>query len=58
LHGGRHIPAARQISWGNFFPELPDPNDADGGNISRRIDPLISRPVLGQYVSELLERAL
>jgi hypothetical protein len=42
LHGGRQIPAGRQIGWGNFFPELADPDDADGGNISRRIDPLIS----------------
>jgi Animal haem peroxidase len=45
LHGGRQIPAGRQIGWGNFFPELSDPDDADGVNISRRIDPLISRPL-------------
>jgi len=45
LHGGRQIAAGRQIGWGNFFPELADPDDADGGNISRRIDPLISRPL-------------
>jgi hypothetical protein len=42
LRGGRPLPAGRQIAWGNFFNELSDPADADGLNVSRRIDPLIS----------------
>lgn len=42
LRGGRPIPAGRQILWGNFFPQLIDPDDVDGANISRKIDPLIS----------------
>jgi hypothetical protein len=42
LTGGRPLPAGRQIAWGNFFNELSDPADADGLNVGRRIDPLIS----------------
>jgi len=42
LRGGRQLPAGRQIAWGNFVAELADPNDTDGQNISRKIDPLIS----------------
>jgi hypothetical protein len=42
LRGGRPLPAGRQIAWGNFFNELSDPADADGLNVSRRVDPLIS----------------
>jgi hypothetical protein len=42
LRGGRSLPVGRQIDWGNFFDELADPNDADGGNHTRHIDTLIS----------------
>lgn len=42
LRGGRQLPAGRQIAWGNFVAELTDPDDADGVNISRKIDTLIS----------------
>lgn len=43
LHGGRPIPAGRQIDWSEFFADLPnaatDPNPI---NFPRRIDTLIS----------------
>lgn len=42
LRGGRQLPAGRQIEWGNFVPELTDPADTDGVNLSRKIDTLIS----------------
>jgi hypothetical protein len=42
LRGGRPLPADRQIAWGNFFNGLTDPDDADGVNHTRHIDPLIS----------------
>jgi hypothetical protein len=42
LRGGRDVPAGREINWGEFLPELADPDDANGGNISRKIDTLIS----------------
>lgn len=42
LRGGRQLPAGRQIDWGNFVPELTRPEDADGVNLSRKIDTLIS----------------
>jgi hypothetical protein len=42
LRGGRPLPAGREIFWGNFFPQLVDPEDADGANISRKIDTLLS----------------
>lgn len=42
LRGGVQIQMGRQIDWGEFFPELEDEDDPNGGNISRKIDPLIS----------------
>jgi hypothetical protein len=42
LRGGRQLPAGRQIEWGNFFSQLTDPDDADGINLTRKIDTLIS----------------
>jgi hypothetical protein len=42
LRGGRPIPAGREIFWGNFFPQLSDPDDTDGVNISRKLDTLLS----------------
>lgn len=45
LRGGRELPAGNQINWGNFFPELAAAGDTDGGNISRKIDTLISQPL-------------
>jgi hypothetical protein len=42
LRGGRPLPAGRQIAWGNFFDELAEPDDADGGNHTRHVDTLIS----------------
>lgn len=45
LMGGREIQAGRQIDWGMFFDDLPKPEGcaANPKNISRKIDPLISR---------------
>ena len=40
LHGGRPIPAGRQIDWDNFFPDLN--GEAAHMNFSRKIDTLIS----------------
>lgn len=42
LMGGRPIVANHEIEWGNFFPELAEEGDVDGGNHSRKIDTLIS----------------
>lgn len=43
LMGGRPIQAGRQINWGQFFEELPEPAGCEGNrNIGRKIDPLIS----------------
>jgi Animal haem peroxidase len=61
LHGGRPIPAFRQIEWGNFLPELNEvPPEQPGGadvNFSRIIDTLISSglftlPIGGQTGAE------
>lgn len=49
LHGGRQLPADRQIEWGNFLPELNEqPAIVDGQpapdfNFGRPFDHLISR---------------
>lgn len=44
LRGGRQLGADRQIDWGRFVTELTGPNvDPAGVNVSRKIDPLISR---------------
>jgi hypothetical protein len=42
LHGGRQIPAGRQIDWGKFVRELAGPSTIGATNASRAIDPLIS----------------
>jgi hypothetical protein len=42
LRGGQPLTDGRTVAWGNFFNELAAPDDADGLNISRKIDPLIS----------------
>ena len=42
LMGGRPLAADRQIKWGAFFEELPDPTGGQR-NIGRKIDPLISQ---------------
>jgi hypothetical protein len=43
LHGGRPLPADRQIIWGYFFPGLDESDDTANVNVGRRIDPLISK---------------
>lgn len=43
LRGGRPLTADRLIDWGNFIPELVRPENTVHRNISRKIDPLISR---------------
>jgi hypothetical protein len=50
LVGGRPIPAGREIFWGNFFPQLVDPEDADGANISRKIDQLLSGSLFALHI--------
>jgi hypothetical protein len=43
--GGRQLQAGRQIDWGMFFEDFPQPTGCAGvqpRNISRQIDPLIS----------------
>jgi Animal haem peroxidase len=43
LMGGRQIQAGRQIAWGQFFEEFPEPAGCAGlRNIGRRVDTLIS----------------
>jgi hypothetical protein len=51
LMGGRQLQAGRQINWGQFFDDLPQPAacaalpvvaPASSRNLSRQIDPLIS----------------
>jgi hypothetical protein len=45
LHGGRPLPAFRQIEWGNFLPELNEASNGPTGadvNFSRLIDTDIS----------------
>lgn len=51
LMGGRQIQTGRQINWGQFFDDLPQPAvcaaipvvpPGDNRNVSRQIDPLIS----------------
>ena len=42
LHGGRPIPAGRQIDWGNFVRPLMRPENAAHFNVPRFIDTLIS----------------
>ena len=42
LMGGRQIQAGRQIDWGQFFEEFPEPVGCEGlRNIGRKLDPLI-----------------
>ena len=46
LHGGRQIPAGREIDWGNFARPLMRPENAAHFNVPRFVDTLISqRPV-------------
>jgi hypothetical protein len=45
LHGGRPLPANRQILYGYFFRELTDTDDIPLINYARHIDPLISAPL-------------
>ena len=43
LMGGRQIQAGRQVDWGQFFEEFPEPVGCEGlRNIGRKLDPLIS----------------
>jgi hypothetical protein len=45
LHGGRPLPANRQILYGYFFRELTDTDDIPLINFARLIDPSISSPL-------------
>jgi len=45
LHGGRALPANRQILYGYFFRELTDTDDIPLINYARLIDPHISKPL-------------
>jgi hypothetical protein len=42
LHGGRPLPAGRQIDWGNFIRDLQRPDNAAHFNSPRFVDTLIS----------------
>ena len=42
LHGGRPLPAGRQIDWGNFVKPLMRPENAAHFNFPRFVDTLIS----------------
>jgi hypothetical protein len=42
LHGGRQLPAGRQIDWGNFARPLMRPENAAHFNVPRFVDTLIS----------------
>ena len=42
LHGGRPIPAGRQIDWGNFARPLQRPENVAHFNVPRLVDTLIS----------------
>jgi hypothetical protein len=42
LHGGRPLPAGRQIDWGNFVRPLMRPENAAHFNVPRFVDTLIS----------------
>jgi hypothetical protein len=42
LHGGRPLPAGRQIDWGNFIKDLKRPENAAHFNFPRFVDTLVS----------------
>jgi hypothetical protein len=50
LRGGRPLPAGRQIAWGNFVNALTDPDDADGINVFRKIDILLSSGLFNLHI--------